>query len=231
MPEGGNANIEIAHHLGEPREGHKEEASSLEHWILETVEAIVLAIIAVATAWSGYQAALWTGHQAELYGRSTRIRVQAEGALNYATQERLYEAMSTSDWLKAEAEGQQKLADMFERRLLPEFRPAFEAWKQTDPLNNSNAPAGPQLMPQYRNAKAEEAAKLNQQASDAFEQGNLARQHSDDYVRATVLLATVLLLMAISQRFKIHAVRVGIVIVAILLLSFPIYHIFVLPRI
>jgi hypothetical protein len=230
MPEGGNANIEIAHHLGEAREERKEEASTIEHWMLETVEAIVLAIIAVATAWSGYQAALWTGHQAELYGNSTRLRVQAEGALNYATQERLYEAMSVSEWVRAEAQGQQKLADMFERRVLPEFRPAFEAWKQTDPLNNPDAPAGPQLMPQYRNAKAEEAARLNQQASDAFEQGNLARQHSDDYVRVTVLLATVLLLLAISQRFKIHAVRVGIVIVAVLLLCFPIYHIFTLPR-
>ena len=230
MPEGGNANVEIAHHLGEHKHEHTEGSPLIEHWMLETIEAIVLAIIAVATAWSGYQAALWTGHQAQLYGNSTRMRVQAEGAMNYATQERLYEALSVSEWLKAEAQGQQKLADMFERRVLPEFRPAFEAWKQTDPLNNPNAPPGPQVMPQYRNAKAQEAATLNEQASDAFEQGNIAREHSDDYVRVTVLLATVLLLMAISQRFKIHAVRVGIVVVAILLLCFPIYHIFTLPR-
>jgi hypothetical protein len=231
MPEGGNSNVEIAHHLSEPKKAHADEASSIEHWILETVEAIVLAVIAVATAWSGYQAALWTGHQAELYGNSTRLRVQAESATTTANQASMYDAMNVVEWLKAEAQGQQKLADLLERRFLPEYRPAFEAWKKTDPLNNPNAPAGPQLMPQYRNSKADEGTKLNQQASDAFEQGNTARQHSDDYVRATVTLATVLLLMAISQRFKIHAVRVGIVIVAVLLLCFPIYRIFILPRV
>jgi hypothetical protein len=142
----------------------------------------------------------------------------------------LYDGLTVAEWLKAEAQGQQKLADVFERRLLPEFRPAFDAWKKTDPLNNPNAPAGPQLMPQYRNSKAEESATLSQQASETFEQGNMARQHSDDYVRMTVLLATVLLLMAISQRFKVHVVRIGIVVIAVLLLCFPIYYIFTLPR-
>lgn len=227
MSEGGNTNVEIAHHLSE----QKEAELSHEHWILETVEAIVLAIIAVATAWSGYQAALWTGHQSELYGSSTRLRVQAESAATTANQARMYNAMTVVEWLKAEEQGQQKLAALFERRFLPDYRPAFEAWKNTDPLNNPNAPAGPQLMTQYRNVKDEEAARLNQQASDAFDQGNTARQHSDDYVRVTVVLATVLLLMAISQRFKIHAVRVGMVIVAVLLLCFPLFRIFMLPRV
>ena len=46
---------------------------------LEIAEAIVLAIVAIATAWSGYQAALWTGHQAELYALANHYRVQAEG--------------------------------------------------------------------------------------------------------------------------------------------------------
>lgn len=52
-----------------------------------------------------------------------------------------------------------------------------------------------------------------------------------DYVRATVMLATALLLMAISQRFKVHAIRVGLALVAILLLCFPIYRIFSLPHV
>src|SRR5215472_1867718 len=32
MPEGGNINVEIAHHLGEHEEKHK-EASTIEHWM------------------------------------------------------------------------------------------------------------------------------------------------------------------------------------------------------
>ena len=43
-------------------------------------------------------------------------------------------------------------------------------------------------------------------------------------------LATVLLLLAISQRFKTRGVRLGLLVVAVLLLCFPIYRIFMLPR-
>ena len=85
-------------------------------------------------------------------------------------------------------------------------------------------------MSQYRNSKTEEASKLNEEGANVFEQGNTARHHSDEYVRVTVTLATVLLLMAISQRFKVHAVRVALAVVALLLLYFPLYHILTLPR-
>ena len=227
MPESaGGSNIELAHHLSE----HTAPSQSLAHQILEIAEAIVLAVVAVTTAWSGYQAALWTGHQAELYGLASRFRVEAEGAATTANQERLYNASTVVEWLKAEANGQKRLSDLFERRFLPEFRPAFEAWKKTDPLNNPDAPPGPFFMPEYRSARTEEAARLNEQATETFERGNQARERSDGYVRVTVMLATVLLLTAISQRFKTHAVRVGLAVLAALLLCFPLYRILTLPR-
>ena len=225
MPEAGGSNIEIAKHLSEA-----ESAPSLRHTILEIVEALVLATVAIATAWSGYQAALWTGHQSELYGQASKLRVQGEGAANYANQERLYNASTVVEWLKAEANNDKKLTALFERRFLPEFRPAFEAWKKTDPLNNPNAPPGPQLMAEYRSSKAEQAARLNDQATEAFEQGTRGRQYADQYVRATVTLATVLLLIAISQRFRTQPVRVGLLVIAVFLLCFPVYHIITLPR-
>ena len=83
---------------------------------------------------------------------------------------------------------------------------------------------------EYHSAKAEEVVRLNQDARKVFAEGNVARHNSDDYVRATVMLATVLLLTAISQRFKTHSVRVGLAVMAALLLCLPIYHILKLPR-
>jgi len=227
MPESvGGASVEVAHHLSE----HKGEEYSRAHEILEIVEAVVLAVVAIATAWSGYQAALWTGKQSELYGLASRYRTQSEGAMVTANQERLYDASTVVEWLKAQAGGNKRLSDLFERRFLPEFRPAFEAWKKTDPLNNPNAPAGPFFMPEYRSGKTEESARLGEQATETFERGNQAREHSDGYVRVTVTLATVLLLMAISQRFKIQRVRVALAVVAALLLIGPIYRLLILPR-
>ncbi len=226
MPEAGGANIEIAKHLSE----HEAAAESTGQAILEIVEALVLAIVAIATAWSGYQAALWTGHQSELYGQASKLRVQAEGAATAANQERLYNASTVVEWLKAEASNDKRLTTLFERRFLPEFRPAFEAWKKTDPLNNPNAPAGPQLMPEYRSSKSEMAARLNNQATEVFDQGTKGREYADQYVRATVTLATVLLLIAISQRFRTRGVRVGLLLIAAFLLCLPVYRILILPR-
>lgn len=227
MAEIGGSSVEVAHHLSEH---HKGGEHSLAYELLEILEAIVLAVVAIATAWSGYQAALWDGHQSELYGESSQQRVRAESLTTTANQERLYNASTVAQWLTAAAEGHQQLADIFERRFLPEFRPAFEAWKKTDPLHNPNAPAGPQLMGEFHSAKMEEAAKLREEASALFDRGTAARHRADQYVRVTVMLATVLLLMAISQRFKIHAVRVTLAAVAVLLLAFPVYIIFSLPR-
>jgi hypothetical protein len=226
MPEGGGFNIEVANLLTE----RKESSQPFGQAMLEIAEALVLAVVAIATAWSGYQAALWTGHQSELYGQASKLRVQAEGAATYANQERLYNASTVVEWLKAEDQGNKKLSALFERRLLPEFRPAFEAWKRTDPVNNPNAPAGPQLMAEYRSSKTEAAAKLNTQATKVFDEGTRTRELADQYVRATVMLATVLLLIGISQRFKIRGVRVGLLLTAMILLCFPVYHILTLPR-
>jgi len=57
MPESGGQNIEIAHHLQERDEPAHHEGRV--HQILEVVEALILALIAVTTAWSGYQGARW----------------------------------------------------------------------------------------------------------------------------------------------------------------------------
>lgn len=227
MPEGGGYNIEVAHHLSEQEERPEYRIP----FAVEIAEAILLAIVAVTTAWSGYQASRWTGHQSKLYGVASKLRVQAAEAESAANYERLYNAATVAQWLQAETDGKKKLADLYERRFFPEFRLAFDAWKKTDPLNNPDAPPGPFHMSEYRNANAEKAAKLARQSSDSFEQGDEARRHSDDYVRETVMLATVLLLTAISQRFKIRSVRIGLILLAGTLLCLSIYHVAALPRI
>ena len=174
MPEAGGANIEIAHKLNEDEEHGPDRKSK---WIetLEIVEAVVLAMVAIATAWSGYQSARWDGLQDELYEKSTRLRVEAQGFETRSGQEQAYDASAVAEWIKAKAAGNEKVAAMFERRMLPEFRPAFEAWKNIDPLNNPNAPPGPMMMPQYHNANAEAAIRRGEEANEAFERGAAAR--------------------------------------------------------
>jgi hypothetical protein len=52
---------------------------------------------------------------------------------------------------------------------------------------------------------AEKAKAYDARASHAFEEGTKARERGDKYLRNTVLLATVLFLTALAQKFKVHA--------------------------
>lgn len=149
MPEAGGDNIEIAQHLNEPEKRSRVETPRRTE-ILEIFEAVVLALVAVSTAWSGYQAACWDGQQSLLYGRSSKLRIEVQGMELRGNQIQMYDALTVAEWLKAEAHGDKKLAELFERRLFPEFHPAFEAWKETDPIHNSNCHGSGRSFPQCR---------------------------------------------------------------------------------
>jgi len=53
-------------------------------------------------------------------------------------------------------------------------------------------------MPEYKNAVAEESAKLSAGSRDCFEEGVISRETGDNYVRITVV-ATVLFLIAVGS--------------------------------
>ena len=63
--------VEFAHSL---TEHHGSHAPAQVHRLVEVLEILMLAVVAVVTAWSGYQAAQWDGRQALLYGQSNHER-------------------------------------------------------------------------------------------------------------------------------------------------------------
>jgi hypothetical protein len=85
-------------------------------------------------------------------------------------------------------------------------------------FNNSSAPPGPIFMAEYKNASQQESAKLGEDARSYFEKGVSMRETGDRYVKVTGLLATVLLLTTLSQRFQIFGPRVAVVAIALALL-------------
>ena len=229
MAEAGGATIEIAQQLNEADQ-HETKRSRL-HSIVEICEAVILASVAITTAWSGYQSARWNSVQSKLYEESLRLRVEEQALQIEANQFRQYHAATVVEWIKSQARGERTLAELFERRMFPEFRLAFEEWKTTDPLHNPNAPAGPFFMSGYKDVRTEAAARKRSEANDLFGRGTVARENADQYVRVTVFLATVLLLTAISQRFQSHRIRVVLVALAILMLAMPTWHLIRLPRV
>lgn len=228
MPEG-PSNVELAHHVHERGEGRARHGWRFETAV-EIGEAVLLAVVAIATAWSGYQSALWDGHSAKLYGSSSRIRVTATKDQTRAGQEQLYDATTFNFWLQAKLTGKTQLANAYVKRFRLEYRPAFHAWLAADPFTSSRAPPGPIFMPQYHNALLEQSASEDKHASVVFEQGAHAREVGDKYVRTTVLLATVLFLVAVSQRFGLFRVRVALLATALVLLAVAVASIATYPR-
>jgi hypothetical protein len=223
------SNVEFARNIQEQGHHHAGPSDRRTRWV-EIAEAVVLSIVAVATAWSGYQAAKWSALSAKQYSQASRSTVMSQEKATLAGQDRLYDITTFDAWVAATTAGNKKLAAFYERRFRPEYAGTFLAWQKLDPLNNPSAPPGPVFMPEYTNANAQESAKLAEEARGHFEKGVSTRETGDSYVKTTVFLATILFLTALGQRFELFGPRAAIMAVASLLLLISTYWVMILPR-
>ena len=199
-----------------------DDPHKLRHELIEIFEAVLLALVALTTAWSGYQAARWDGQSARAYATSSRVRAEAVQTSLSGNQTILYDTNNVNSWFQAMQAGDKEYADFLVRRMTPDYRVAFEAWIKTDPIHNLKALLGPRYMPQWKDPLAEKAVQLDEQASAAFELGVTSRETGENYVRLTVILAAVLFLIAVGQRFKIRAVRIAVTVTASVFLVYAI---------
>jgi hypothetical protein len=199
-----------------------------DRWF-QVITAIMLGVVAVATAWSGYQATRWAGEQSTLYAQASALRVESTRNSTLAGQYKLYDSIAVNNWLNAYTQGNTKLAKIFQRRFRPELQVAFTAWMATNPFTNPNAPPGPLFMPQYKVSQDELANRLDTQATAIFVKGQEAKEQGDAYVLNTVFLATVLFLTAMAENFTWNRIKAVILAIALVMLLFGIYHLIIYP--
>ena len=196
-----------ADEVGKEIAGHAAEGGDGEHdrrdRIVSITEAILLSVVALMAAWSGYAAAKWSTESRVDLAHSASVRSKASRADLKAN------ARAAAAW-KKDCGNRQAMA-VAEHRFRPGFRVAFDAWRATKPETNPNAPRGPTYMPQYRQPGLREAAALDKQADEAFASGEDAGTRSDKYIRTTVFLASVLFLVGISTRFPLRGGRYALV--------------------
>ena len=222
MPESGlsaaEVGKEIAEHLERTRGGDRaHEARSRR---ITIVEAVLLATVALLAAWSGFAAAQWSTDSRLDLSRSSRLRTEASELDLAAMEDRTFDALTFDAWFTAYLDGNEPAQVLAERRFRDEFRPAFEAWLATDPLNDPDAPRGPTYMDEYVEPAKEQAADKRAEADEAYATGAEAGGTADDYVRITVLLASVLFLVGISGHFGIHVARYGLIGVSVVILVY-----------
>jgi hypothetical protein len=199
-----------------------------DRW-LSIVEALLLSFVAILAAYSGYAAAKWGTESSLTLARASAERTKANRADTEAIVTRTLDSASFNAWFTAFIAGDAEAQRLAEKRMRPGYRPAFDAWRATDPERNPDAPPGPAYMPQYVVPQDAVAKGHDARADIAFAQGAEAGQTADKYIRATVFLATVLFLVGISGHFRIQQARIGLIGAAGLLLLFAVIQLIELP--
>ena len=177
---------------------------------LELAATVLLALAAVATAWSSYQSSRWHGQQAKAQSASIAARVESTRAANVANRQIQVDVAIFTNWIDAYARDETELAAFYRRRFRDEFKPAFAAWVATTPRRNPDAPLSPFAMPQYELAANEQADRLEAKAAAFSKQVGVYIQRADDYVLAVVLFAASLFFAGISTRLHSRGSRVGL---------------------
>jgi hypothetical protein len=233
--------------LDRPDAAPESTSQSLDHRF-ELLEAIVLAIAAVLTAWAAFQATKWSGEQADNYSRAGAARTESAKASTRAGQLTVIDVNTFTAWIAAlgaeERAGLDNgLADdgtytpqagtesaFLYARFRTEFRTAVDAWLATDPMSNPEATPTPFSIQEYEIADLERAADLEEQAEAHAATARAANQRGDNYVLMTILFASVLVLLGIGSKmdtFRARAFLFGVACVTLLgatvvTLTFPV---------
>jgi hypothetical protein len=180
---------------------------------LEIVATLLLALAAVATAWSSYQAARWQGEQARAAARANASRIESTRASGLANRQVQIDVATFIQWVDAYAHDDAMLESFYRQRFRPELARAVTAWAATRPLRNPRAPLTPFAMPQYQLAANEQAEKLEQTASTYSAEASANIDRATRYVLCVVLFASSLFFAGISTRLPSsngRAVALGI---------------------
>ena len=173
------------------------ESRSPERWrrATEIVGVFLLSIVAVLTAWCGFQASKWGGEMSIAFSQASAARIQAANADGEARSARSFDLTIYAAYVQANGEGNDELADYIRDRFTPEFRVAYDAWVDDGQVENA-----PFAREEYVPEGTVEAQELNDRADEKFAQALENNQRGDNYSLLTVLFALVLFLTAMSQR-------------------------------
>jgi hypothetical protein len=198
---------------------------------LSIIEAVLLAIVALLAAYTGFASAKWATKSSLDLASASATRTEANRADLNALDTRNFDSTTFNAWFTAYLSGDANAEAVAARRFRPAFKVAFDAWMATDPFTNASAPPGPTYMPQYKQPQLALSAQLDRKADELYASGAQAGANSDNYVRDTIYLATILFLIGISGHFRFFRIRLALVSLGGLMLLVAIVQIATSPAI
>jgi hypothetical protein len=198
---------------------------------LSIIEAVMLAIVALLAAYTGYASAKWNTESSVRLAEASAARTEANRAALDAQDLRNFDSTTFNTWFTAYVAGDSMAEMVAVRRFRPPFKIAFDAWLATEPFTNAKAPPGPTYMPQYKQPELAESVTLDNKATEEYALGVQAGSNADNYIRDTIYLATILFLIGISGHFRFIRIRVSLVVLSGLMMVIAIVEIATSPPI
>ena len=231
MPEGLSP-TEVGREIAEHKAHHAEDDADSDHASrrLTIVEASLLALVAVLAAYSGFASAKWGTESSLTLAKASTERNFASRAQLNGLSTKNFDGLSFNAWFSAYLAGNQVGMTVAEHRFRPQFDVAFQAWLATDPFTDPNAPKGPTYMPQYVVPGQAQSNAYDNSADALYADGSQDGSNSDNYVRTTVFLATVLFLIGISGHFRVRSARIGLIAVGGAILAVSVVLLISLPK-
>ena len=161
----------------------------------ELIAVILLSLVAVLTAWCGFESAKWGGDSSVAFSEASAARIEASDYESQARDARSVDLAIYTQWVLAGARSDAALAEYIEQRFSPEFAVAFAAW-QADGMQEQ----GPFAMDEYVPPGTAEGAEATDRADALQAEALDFNEKGDNYSLMTVLFALVLFLAAIAQR-------------------------------
>jgi len=182
-------------------EKKKKKWTFRDNWLV-LVGALLLSLATVATSWCAYQSARWSGVQTVQFAESNGDRTKATTAYTIGAQTAAYDATVTIELVNLYFDQDwEALEFMTQHMARPEYLPAIEAWVNTNPIENPDAPKTPLDMPEYNNEWLDAGDELMKSSEKKTALAKASNQKSDNYVLLTVMFASVLFFAGISSKF------------------------------
>jgi hypothetical protein len=175
---------------------------------LDVAATLLLAVAAIATAWSTYQSSVWRGNQAKAQSASIAARVESTRQAAVANRQIQVDVALFTQWVDAFAQDDLELAGFYRERFRDEFVPAFDAWVATRPRQSPDAPPSPFAMPEYKLEATARADALEAEAAANGLEVQRDIERADSYMLAVVLFAIALFFAALSTKLRSRDMRI-----------------------
>lgn len=203
-------------------------SSSKHHWF-EPVTAILMAVASLATAWCSYQNSCWSSISSGLEDKADKLEREASVLKLESHQLEAVQMAAVMEVVDAMLDGDEKRASFHTSRFGGELKTAYEKWMALKPFENPQAPPHPLVPALYTPRHHQEIKENLTQAAQDEAQSNKAGHTASIYLSNTVILASVLFFAGTMGKFSQKHVRWSSLTFAVVLFSYALVRLLMLP--